>query len=90
MCAAICAEITQTVIISIADCINWMKSTFFYVRYTAPIHYCKLCSNSLHYVFKMLWHRFICRVRKNPTKYGFEQFADAAQLEDLLCNLCTA
>ena len=32
----------------------------------------------------------ICRVRKNPTKYGFEQFTDAAQLDALLCNLCTA
>jgi len=29
---AICAEVSQTVITSVDDCIAWVKSTFFYVR----------------------------------------------------------
>ena len=29
---AVCAEITQGVIYSLASCVAWMKSTFFYIR----------------------------------------------------------
>jgi hypothetical protein len=30
--SAICAEITQNVITSVAECVQWMQSTFFYIR----------------------------------------------------------
>jgi ATP-dependent DNA helicase HFM1/MER3 len=74
---ALTAEITQGVITDISEAIDWIKSTFFFVR---------SCAWAIMIAIRP--HYFLLRVKKNPVHYKFPSNLTIEQLTTRLREHC--